>query len=516
MSAVIGKVSAVFTASSSGLVSGVNHSTRALAGLSRSVNSVASSSRALVAIQGAQLFGSITSGAMSYASSLVSMGQAQAQVIDDQRKLAGRLGFTYGELAGVAHAAGLSGVSMDTVAAAATKADVALVKAQGGSKQAQAAFAGLGLDVAKLAAMSPADRFNAIAGAIANIPDAAGRSAAAVALFGRAGAQLLPMFEQGAEGIAAAQAEAERLGLTLTTAQAKDVEEMNDSFTRVQQAVAGVVGQVVSYLSPAVTAISNQFVELVGSIGGANIGQAIGEALLQGASFFAGVGDWFIANVGGIWQYASSVWEQAGVVVDLFGRAAAFLGGVWDLAKVGMGTVILGFGKVIEGIAYVAEQIGGYLGFDVSSISAFKDGAAAFNAEVYAGMEASSASAAANFGRAFGDSAEPVAAAIQGPLTTALDQAISQARNSAAAVDTPSPGLTQGPQQSTAAAATEDRALKAIDSRSSEGIAEMFRLMRGRPNGAAERTAAASERTADAVEDLSAAWDNEVVLGLEG
>lgn len=515
MSSVIGKVSAVFTSSASGLVSGVNHSTRALSGLQRSVNSVASSSRALVAIQGAQLFGSILSGATSYARSLVSVGLAQAQVIDGQRKLAGRLGFTYGELAGVAHAAGLSGVSMDSVANAATKADVALVNAQGGSKAAQAAFAGLGLDVAQLAAMSPADRFNAIAAAIANIPDAAGRSAAAVALFGRAGAQLLPMFEQGAEGIAAAQAEAERLGLTLTTAQAKDVEAMNDSFTKAQQAVSGVVGQVVSYLSPAVTAIANQFTELVGSIGGANIGQAIGEGLLAGARYFAGVGDWFIANLGGIWTYASSVWEQAGTVVDLFNRAAAFLGGVWDLAEVGMGTVILGFGKVIEGIAYVAEQIGSYLGFDVSSLSAFKDGAAAFNAEVSAGIVASSASAAENFGRAFGESGEPVAAAVAGPLTTALDQAIAQAQASAASVDT-SPVSTPISSSSPTSAATEDRALKAIDSRSSEGLSEMFRIMRGRPNGAAERTAAASERIAEGIDDLIGLQENELVLGLEG
>lgn len=511
----IGKVSAIFTASTGGLTSGVSRAASSLSRLQGSVNSVASASRALVAIQGAQLFGSVVSGASNYVRSLVGMGQAQAEVIDNQRKLASRLGFTYGELAGVSHAANLSGVSMENVANAATKADVALVAATNGSAAAQAKFAGLGLSVDQLNAMSPAERFNAIAGAIANIPDTAQRSAAAISLFGKSGAGLLPMFEQGAEGIAAAQAEAERLGLTLTMAQARDVEEMNDSFTRVQQAVSGVVGQVVSYLSPAVTAIANQFTKLVGNVGGANIGQSIGLGILEGARFFAGIGDWFIANLGSIWGYVSSVWEQGGVVVDLFGRAAAFLGGVWDLAKVGMGTVILGFGKVIEGIAYVAEQIGGYLGFDVSSLSAFKDGAAAFNAEVYAGMQASSASAAANFDRAFGESGEPVAAAVAGPLTTALDDAIAKAQSSANAVDsTPAAMVTS--QNKTAAAVEDRQAVKAIDSRSSEGIAEMFRLMRGRPNGAAERTAAASERTADAAERMADAAEDEVVLGLEG
>ena len=44
--------------------------------------------------------------------------------------------------------------------------------------------------------------------------------------------------------------------------------------------------------------------------------------------------------------------------------------------------------------------------------------------------------------------------------------------------------------------------LKAIDSRSKEGIAEMFRLMRGETEDAAERTARATERIADNTEDM--------------
>jgi hypothetical protein len=475
---VIGKVSAVFTANSSGLVTGVNQAAASMRRMESGVSSLAGGMRTLVAIQGAQFFGGIVSAAGGYVRSLVSMGQAQADLIGRQKDLAAQLGMSYSELAGIAHVASITGVGIESVAAAATKADVALVKAQNGSKQAQSAFAGLGLDVAKLAQMNPADRFNAIAESIANIPDAAGRAAAAVAIFGKSGANLLPMFEEGAAGIAAAQAEAERLGLTLTTAQVSDVDQMGDSFARVQQAISGVVGQIVAYLAPAVQAVSDSFTNLVGSIGGANIGQAIGDGILQGARFLAGIGDYIITNFGSVFEYFSAVGEQWGVVADFMNRAANFMSGVFNAAQAGLGMIVLGFTGSFEVLARIAQNIGQYLGFDTSSIDAVVAGAAAFNQSVSDGISENLSQAQAGFSAAFAENATPVGAAVAGPLTTALDGAIAQAQSSAAQIEESGKGAAS--EMATAVAeAIEPQAVKGIDSRSSEGVAEMFRLMRG-------------------------------------
>jgi hypothetical protein len=347
------------------------------------------------------------------------------------------------------------------------------------------------------------------------MPTQAERSAAAVSLFGRAGAQLLPMFEQGAEGIAAARAEAERLGLTLKTDQAKDVETMNDAFTRAGEAVKGVIGQIVAYLSPAVTAVADTFTNLIGSIGGANIGQAIGDALLQGARFFAGIGDWFISNMGSVWAYVSSVWEQAGVVVEYLNRAGAFLSGMWNAAEAGMGMIVLAFSSAFQGLAQIAQSIGQYLGFDTSTIDAVVEGAKAFNAEISNGITENVNQSQADFARAFGASASPIGQALSGPLTTALDQAIAQAQSSATNPDVAPPSALTASANAGGAAA-EPQALKAIDSRSSEGLAEMFRVMRGRGGNAADRTAAATERTADGIDELIDVMGDETLLSLEG
>jgi hypothetical protein len=506
----IGKVRAVFTASTSGLVSGVNQAVGSMSKMEAAVGSLRSGMTALVAIQGAQLFASVAGAVSRGVSSMVSYGQAQAEVIDQQSKLAARLGMTLGEFSGLALAGDLAGVSMETIAKAATKADIMFVKASQGSKVAQAAFAGLGLSVDQLGGLSASERFDAIAAAIAKLPTEAQRAAAAVQVFGKSGVDLLPLFSQGAEGIAQAREQAERLGLTLTNAQGQDVEAMNDAFTMAGKAIEGVVNQVVAYLSPAVKEVADTFTNLVGSVGGANIGQAIGDGILRGARFLAGIGDWLIANLSGVWEYVSQIGGQWGTVVEYFNRAAGFFSGVFNAAEAGLGFVILGFGKVIEGLAWVAQQIGKYLGFDTKSLDAFVAGAAAFNAEIIKGIDQNLAESAAGFERAFGESTAPVGAAIAGPLTTALDASIARAQESAAQVDTASRATPKA--AAPAAELRNDQALKGIDSRSQEGISEMFRLMRGGTEDVQEKQLSVLEQIRDGL----GGGDDEYPFALEG
>lgn len=497
--AAIGKVSAVFTASTSGLTSGVSRAASSFSRLQGSVESLGGSMRTLVAIQGAQLFGSIASTASQYVSSLVRMGQAQAEVLDQQSKLAARTGMTMSEFQGLALAGDLAGVSYETIAKAATKADIAFVKAAGGSATARAAFEAIGLSVDQLNGMSAAERFDAIAASIAALPTEAERAAAAVAIFGRAGLELLPLFAGGAEGIAEARKQAERLGLALTNAQGQDIEAMNDALTMAGKAIEGVVTQVVAYLAPAVKAVADQFTNLVGSIGGANIGQAIGDGILQGARFLAGIGDYLITNLSGVFSYLSEVGAQWGQVVDLLSRTGQFLYGVFNAAQAGLGSVILGFGGVIEALASVAQRIGSFLGFDTSTLDTIVAGARAFNETVSQGIAANLNAAQAGFSAAFADTSSSVGEAIAGPLTQMIDDAVAQADASRAAVDE----ATRTPIEVKATVDTmaERQAVKGIDSRSSEGIAEMFRVMRGAGGDVQQRQLSVLEQIAENTSD---------------
>jgi hypothetical protein len=389
--------------------------------------------RALVAINGAQLFGSIASSAISGARSLLSYADSQSQVIDSASKMASRLGMTYGEFAGLSLAADLAGVSMDTIGKASQKAEIAFAKAAGGSKIATAAFAGLGLSVEELNGMSASERFDAIAASIAAIPGEGQRAAAAVGVFGKAGAELLPLFSGGVDGIAQARKEAERLGLALTSTQGREVEAMNDSFTMVSKAIAGIVQQVNAYMAPAVRRISEAFVKMVGDIGGQTIGQRIGQGIIDGAKYLATVAD-LIANGFRDMYFAAA--DVLGVTVT---KEATRLKEMQAQIQAGTApqTAVAGSGGFVTQLdpAFAAE---------LASLT------------------------------------DAVAAQRQ-PLTMFTD-AIASAEKAITDVLAAPPDVAPKPQLPPPAPPVVvdiSQAIKGIDSRSSAGVAEMFRLMRG-------------------------------------
>lgn len=478
--ATIGKVSAVFTASASGLRTGVNQGSRALKQMEGSVASLRSQMRTLVTINALQFFGQIASAASSAARSLLQWGSSSAQAIDRTAKLGQQLGFTYGEMAGLGLAAELAGTDLETVSRAVTKANVAFANAAGGSQTAVAAFERIGLSVNDLNGLSAAEQFDTIGAAIAALPSEAERAAAAVALFGEEGARLLPLFQGGAASIAEARAEAERFGLALTGAQAQNVEAMNDAFTRAQAAIQGVVQQVVAYLAPAIESVTTAFSDLIGGIGGANIGQFIGEGILQGARFFAQVADAFVAQAGGVFQALQGVGQYWAGVWDIGQRTASALAAVGNLIKAGILAAILPFTGAIQGLARVAQEIGRFLGFDTSSIDQFLAGARAFNQEIVKGIGDNVARAGQNFGNVIGERSQRAGEEIAGPITQTLDEAIRRAQEAAAARDTAVKQVVEVQQPpATVDVRPIKEAVKGIESRSGEGIREMFRIMRG-------------------------------------
>jgi hypothetical protein len=485
MASTIGKVSAVFSASTSGLKAGISDASASFKKLASDVSGLRSGMQLLNATQGAMLFGQIASAATRAAQSMAAFGGQQAGVVDATRNLSTRLGMTYGEFAGIAYAADLADVSMESVGNAAQKAEIAFAKASGGSKVATAAFGSLGLSVQDLAGMNPAQRFTAIAAALQNVPDSAERARLAVALFGKSGAQLLPMFEGGAAGIAEAAAEAERFGLTLNAQQATAVDNMGDSFQKAGQAVAGITQQVVAYLAPALEAITTTFTDLIGGIGGANIGQFIGEGIIAGAEFFATIADSIIAGLTSVFEFVSSIGVQWSSVFDLGNRVAAFLSGVGNTLKLIFGAAVLGLtapiAALLKGADFLAKSVGVDLGVDN-----FIKGADAFNNSIAGSMTEAANAAGKDFSRAFGESA-PAPKAQKGPVATLVADAAQAARDNMKAKDPPTAPIVKPPAAEQVFTGTSTEALKATDSRSKEGIAEMFRLMRGGGQDVQER-----------------------------
>ena len=119
----------------------------------------------------------------------------------DFQDMAEKYGDTAENFASLAVAAGTAGVSMDTVGAAAGRLTKSLTGVDDESKDAGAAIAALGLNLEKFKALAPADQFETVAKALNGFEDGASKTAVAMALFGKSGAELLPfMKELGVEG----------------------------------------------------------------------------------------------------------------------------------------------------------------------------------------------------------------------------------------------------------------------------------------------------------------------------
>jgi hypothetical protein len=470
----------------------------ATASAAAGVDKLAGKLNTLIAINAAQLFGSITGAVSRAASSLFGMAKSQADVIDRASDLSTRLGLNYGELAGITAIGAQVGVGMDQIAKAATKADVAFAKAAGGSALAVKAFDAVGLSVDELQGMNASERFNAIAAAIAKLPTPAERARAAVGLFGKAGAELLPIFENGAASIEQATRDAERFGLALTNDQGKSVNEMDDAFVRAGQAIQGVIGQVVAHLSPALKAVADTFSNLIGDIGGATIGQVIGEQLMAGAEFLATIADGMVASVGGVWEYVAGVGEYWGAVFTRGGQIASMFAAGGRLLSAAFQTVVLGLGTIVEKVLSAAKQLADLIpGMSSSGLDSAVAGAQAFNAELRSGITANMAAAAQNFDAATNPAT--TAAAVKGPIATAVADAVEAARRNAAAKDAAAPVQTITPKAAEFGPSTA--ALKGTDSRSREGIAEMFRLMRGDTGDVAQEQLEVQKQIRDALSE---------------
>lgn len=90
-------------------------------------------------------------------------------------------------------------------------------------------FRALGIDLQSFLNLAPDKQFEVIAEAISQLRNVEDRARAATEIFGKAGADMLPAFENGARGIREAREEARRLGHTMSDEAVKALQEGDDA-----------------------------------------------------------------------------------------------------------------------------------------------------------------------------------------------------------------------------------------------------------------------------------------------
>jgi lambda family phage tail tape measure protein len=119
----------------------------------------------------------------------------------DFQDVAEKTGDTAVKMASLSVAAKIGGVAMTDLTAASIKLTKGLIGVDDETKDAGSAIVALGLNIKDFKELAPSDQFEAVAKSLNNFKDGAEKTAVAVALFGKSGAQMLPFLKElGAEG----------------------------------------------------------------------------------------------------------------------------------------------------------------------------------------------------------------------------------------------------------------------------------------------------------------------------
>ena len=181
--------------------------------------------------------------ALMAARSIANQTQAAIEFADQINKLSQKTGIAHRELSAMVYVAGLADVSISELEISIRQLNQWMERTGKTTSST--------MDVL----LESADEFAAMA-------DGPAKTAIAMERFGRAGTQMIPLLNQGREGIKQMIGEAEKLGLIIDAKTARAAEAFNDNLRRLHEAGRGVFLQLAERLLPALNELTETFVAL--------------------------------------------------------------------------------------------------------------------------------------------------------------------------------------------------------------------------------------------------------------
>lgn len=229
----------------------------------------------------AKKVGETLKGALEFAGIAASIGEA-VHMFDEftehaeQMKLtAEQTGLAVEQFSRLEFAAKQTGVASEQLSAGLKIFARYATEAAGGSSTYVETFKAIGVSVKDASGnMRPmSDLLSEVADKFATYQDGTAKAALAQQLFGRAGAELIPLLDQGSKGIKEYGATFDKLGGTITKTTAEDAEKFRMKMNEVHALITGVGQTIMTDMLPALT-------DLMGSFTNAGVGaRSFGDSL---------------------------------------------------------------------------------------------------------------------------------------------------------------------------------------------------------------------------------------------
>lgn len=158
------------------------------------------------------------------------------------------------------YAAKVSGIEQEKLASSMVKFDKILANAAGGSETAAQTFKDLGINIKDASGKlrAPDEIFKDVAGVLAKVEGGAAKTALACELFGKSGAELMPMLNEGADGLTKLYEAAQQTGNVMGSDAIDACDEFGKKMDSVGLQVKGLGLQVGAALTPIIHDLVNR------------------------------------------------------------------------------------------------------------------------------------------------------------------------------------------------------------------------------------------------------------------
>lgn len=172
---------------------------------------------------------------------------------DELQKATAKTGLQATAISQLAFAAKQVNIDLPELVSTFDKMEKSISSATTGTAASKITFDALGISLAQLKTLSPDQQFEEIANQISKLADPADKARAALTIFGRAGADLLPLFEQGAAGIEAARQKAVDFGASLDTDQIAKLATANTAVKDLGASFSALASTLVAKVAPSIS-----------------------------------------------------------------------------------------------------------------------------------------------------------------------------------------------------------------------------------------------------------------------
>jgi Lambda phage tail tape-measure protein (Tape_meas_lam_C) len=205
----------------------------------------------------------------------LTVGQAESIIKTSQQAQA--VGASITEFEALTEVAKEAGVGQDQLAQMMEHSAVSIERAASGSKQQENALKALGLTVQSLIHLSPDQQFEKIATALSKIQNPTERTAIAMTLFGRSGADVNKMLADFGQNLDEVRAFQEKFNIAVSKVDAEKIVQAGTAVDKVKEAFGGAGNTLAVYFSPLVKAAANDL--LNAGIDGKNFSNTINAAM---------------------------------------------------------------------------------------------------------------------------------------------------------------------------------------------------------------------------------------------